>query len=197
MAVDGTSPLAEFNVLQLVVQLVGNCIENIQRKRLMNRLYRQVSDMSRHDALTGLYNRFGLSKDGAALCQALFEKKGVLRFFFLDMDGMKAINDTLGHEEGDRAIRVMAEAIEKAGEGRDCFIMRYGGDEFVMIGTMTAEKLEERILDSLEKAEFPMPIGFSLGSYETFDFDVSRMDDYIREADNRMYEVKRNHHTII
>lgn len=194
VVVDGSAPLAEFNMLQMILQLFSNCLKNVQRKRVMAGLYRKVSDMYVRDALTGLHNRFGLQSDGDAFCRRLFEEKGRIGFYFLDMDDMKIINDTLGHEKGDEALILVADAIRTIMKTRPCFGMRYGGDEFVLICDPGEQDLEKELTQAVDAHPFPMPLRFSLGSFVTDTYDPGLLQKYIQKADNCMYDVKRVHH---
>lgn len=68
---------------------------------------------------------------------------------FLDIDGLKSVNDGLGHEVGDAFIREMADVI-KASVPKDCLVMRYGGDEFVVFGSCTNAKRMQMIVSKIK-----------------------------------------------
>ena len=120
-----------------------------------------------------------------------------LLIMFADMDKLKYINDTYGHECGDKAIRSAARAI--AGGGGICSIrVRYGGDEFVSISIYDeAESPEERKTAILEKAreivaqeKLPFELEFSIGYVITDPDGDKTLEEYVREADHSMYQEK-------
>ena len=67
----------------------------------------------------------------------------------MDIDGLKSVNDGLGHEVGDAFIREMADVI-KASVPKDCLVMRYGGDEFVVFGSCTNAKRMQMIVSKIK-----------------------------------------------
>ncbi|MFP4416976.1 MAG: diguanylate cyclase [Chitinispirillaceae bacterium] len=92
---------------------------------------RKLNDISKTDELTGLLNRRGFLNHARhnLLVARKLKKDGIL--FFADLDGLKKINDTYGHEEGDHAIQQTAAILSKAFRGQDV-IARLGGDEFTV-----------------------------------------------------------------
>ena len=121
-----------------------------------------------------------------------------LLLFFIDLDGMKWINDTLGHKEGDKAL------IEAAGVLRETFresdiIGRMGGDEFAVLVLYTtdtsSELLQERLclaLDSCNSREKrPYQITFSTGTALYEPAAPATLDELMSKADALMYEEKK------
>lgn len=114
------------------------------------RAERQLERLAHHDALTGLPNRkLLLDRLELALARARRYREA-LAVLFLDLDGFKQINDTLGHESGDQTLKVVAERLTRLVRASDT-VARLGGDEFVLllpgIGELAhAERLAERIL---------------------------------------------------
>jgi len=96
----------------------------------------KLNNLSQTDELTGLYNRRGfisLTRSSLELAQRM-GKSGLL--FFIDMDGLKVINDSYGHEEGDIAIKEIANILRSAFRKSD-IVARLGGDEFTVFTTDT------------------------------------------------------------
>ncbi|MEM8706865.1 MAG: GGDEF domain-containing protein, partial [Actinomycetota bacterium] len=144
-----------------------------------------------HDALTGLANRNGLM---AYLDTVGYEMRGQLGLLYIDLDGFKQVNDTLGHDCGDEVLRAAAHRISAAvGDG---FVARLGGDEFVvvlgvesieiaaMIGNRIIERLEQPVTTAHD-ARISGSVGVTLAPR---DGDVHSI---MRAADQSMYAAKR------
>lgn len=138
------------------------------------------------DALTGLLNRMSYETAVSVLADRAV-------FVLIDVDDFKRVNDTHGHQVGDRALTVIGRAIAQAyGAHGSCY--RYGGDEFCAI--LTKDYLETaelnrglcRILEE-ERAKFPALPTVSIG-YAFFDPESSTKADAIAEADAMMYRFK-------
>ena len=99
--------------------------------------------MSKTDQLTGLLNRWGfLDAVQRFMETAGTDQKGV--FMYADMDGLKAINDTYGHDDGDFALKSMASILRQSCD-EDVIVSRFGGDEFVMFSTIDSESDVDRL----------------------------------------------------
>jgi diguanylate cyclase (GGDEF)-like protein len=112
----------------------------------------------------------------------------------LDLDGFKAVNDNLGHEEGDRLLRVFSGCIRKAVRASD-LVFRYGGDEFLLLLPETTREQAEVLLHRLCDHGCPELIT-TLGRV-TFSAGVanhvsdSAAEDLVKLADDRLYQSKR------
>lgn len=148
------------------------------------------------DPLTGLYNRRTFFRE----LDRRLERGGGLAVAVLDLDNMKQINDTLGHQIGDEVLRAAARALKKATREKD-IAARYGGDEFVVLfaseGRPRIEKFKARLKENL-MAELPytgeIEVGLSTGvAYTPEDGEDAR--SLLSAADARMYaekEAKKN-----
>jgi diguanylate cyclase (GGDEF)-like protein/PAS domain S-box-containing protein len=169
-------------------------IEDVtERRGLLHRLRHQAT----HDALTGLPNRALFFE---RLDAALAEDSGTGRIgvCYLDLDGFKAVNDSLGHAVGDQLLVAVAERLQSCVTSPDQLVARIGGDEFVALYTDPPDlsdvtALAERILDALsapvllDGRELPVhgSIGIVHGPVE------SRIAaDVLRSADITMYRAK-------
>jgi diguanylate cyclase (GGDEF)-like protein/PAS domain S-box-containing protein len=153
----------------------------------------QLEHQALHDALTGLPNRklFMQRLDHALeLARRRDERVAVA---FVDLDGFKAVNDTHGHEAGDRLLATIGKRLSDVLRGSD-LIARLGGDEFCAILTGVADaaaarSIAQRMLDSIAPAiEHPnvtASIGLSL-----FPDDATEPSILLRQADAAMYKVK-------
>ncbi len=150
-----------------------------------------LKEISRTDALTGIRNRLALRSDYDSY------RGHEVTVMLLDLDSFKQINDTLGHEEGDRVLsetgRLLAETFGK----EHCY--RYGGDEFLVILPDCTEAEFRMKLDIVMKNR---PVfrdegevfqaGYSVGYVHAF-VDAQRdLRDLFAEADQKMYQIKRN-----
>jgi diguanylate cyclase (GGDEF)-like protein/PAS domain S-box-containing protein len=161
----------------------------------------ELRNLSLTDELTGLYNRRGflaLGEHQLKLAQSKrIEKK--LLVIYIDLDGLKQINDTFGHDEGSRAIVKTAELLKQTFRHSD-LIARLGGDEFVVLAIEANEENTEMIVSRLQE-NFKNHNARKTHAYDlSFSFGVARFDskgdlkieDLIKTADMEMYHQKRS-----
>ncbi|MCU1499060.1 MAG: diguanylate cyclase [Acidimicrobiales bacterium] len=147
-----------------------------------------------HDALTDVLNRAGLLHELDRQLRQL-GPGGPMAVLFLDLDGFKAINDTFGHQVGDRVLRAVADRIVDAVRTTDV-VGRLGGDEFVVLcpglteelAISTAERIGAAIAAPLDIDGIEVRCGASTGVVTAIDGDA---DALLTAADASMYEVKR------
>jgi diguanylate cyclase (GGDEF)-like protein len=176
-------------VMQDGARLAGIAIE---RHRTMQRLIHEA----RHDGLTGLPNR-------TATFELLDEALAAIRpptkvaVLFVDLDGLKTLNDTLGHDRADEMLREIAARLSAAVRVDD-FVGRFGGDEFVVIAEEVADQEEAAELGFrlLEAISEPLAgirstvVTASVGIAMTSD-PATDAREAIRQADSAMYVAKR------
>lgn len=193
IALDGISEAAKMNLHESIFNFLEIAIENVRKKELLRQFNETLDELYVHDSLTGLFNRFGLNRFGQEVFNWLMERDGGAQVLFTDMDDMKMINDQYGHNMGDEALKASAAILTECCDPED-FIMRYGGDEFVVIAGIDETDLADRILAQAEeynrKAGMPFELGFSIGTVRVDTSDGKTMDDCIKEADSIMYNVK-------
>ncbi|EGM1824266.1 GGDEF domain-containing protein [Escherichia coli] len=161
--------------------------------RMHFRLYQNVSRENISDAMTGLYNRKILTPELEQRLQKLVQAGSSVMFIAIDMDKLKQINDTLGHQEGDLAITLLAQAIKQSIRKSD-YAIRLGGDEFCIIlvdsTPQIAAQLPERIEKRLQHIAPQKEIGFSSGIYAMKENDT--LHDAYKASDERLYVNKQN-----
>ncbi|EON3588383.1 diguanylate cyclase DgcJ [Escherichia coli] len=161
--------------------------------RMHFRLYQNVSRENISDAMTGLYNRKILTPELEQRLQKLVQSGSSVMFIAIDMDKLKQINDTLGHQEGDLAITLLAQAIKQSIRKSD-YAIRLGGDEFCIIlvdsTPQIAAQLPERIEKRLQHIAPQKEIGFSSGIYAMKENDT--LHDAYKASDERLYVNKQN-----
>lgn len=152
------------------------------------------------DELTGIHNRTYFNRHAPRLFQFAERKGFPMSLLFVDLDRFKAVNDSLGHEAGDRVLSAAAARIKDITRKYDVFV-RLGGDEFVILAPDTdldeAETLAARIrrdIDSLSlkeccdvSTELSISASVGIAKYQP----GMLPEDLIREADSRMYKEKR------
>jgi diguanylate cyclase (GGDEF)-like protein/PAS domain S-box-containing protein len=161
------------------------------RDETMHRLA-ELEDIADHDPLTGLLNRRGF----AIACQqalAAADRRGLVsQLVFIDVDGLKARNDSEGHAAGDAALVAVASAILRAVRGADV-ACRIGGDEFVVFAADTSSDDVAGIADRIRgelglDPAAPPGLSFSIGVVERSPRDERSLDALIDVADRDMYQ---------
>ena len=176
---------------------IGIGLENIRKWMLLKDTVDRLNQMWVYDMLTHLYNRAGFYHFAKPMLTKM-KKRGEEAFLlFLDIDGLKTVNDTLGHEMGDLLIGSMAEII-KRNVGENELAMRYGGDEFVIFGSHTPEgRMEELMqtirceMDAWNNSNKAFKMSASVGSSRFMAAEIGDLSERIEQADKRMYEEKR------
>ncbi len=177
---------------------MGHSIENIRKQNLLQNAMVRMNEMYIKDSLTGAYNRFGMERFFAEIKMKSMMAKTKMQISFIDIDGLKKINDIYGHEEGDRIISAAAEILmENAGKYN---VIRYGGDEFIVMGTLQNQSEVENYWNNVQagieeynqKRKKHATLSMSFG-YDVFPVDgKTYLEDCIRVTDNKMYEQKNS-----
>ena len=154
-----------------------------------------LESMISNDELTGISNRKELIRYLSA--QIKHTSDDGLYFMFMDLDGFKSINDRFGHAEGDRALKVFAQALKQAADECGGVCARYGGDEFALAANLSEEdeaiRLQRRIHELVKRrcAEHTLKCGLevSIGCVRYYPV-MSGVQELISKADEAMYKVK-------
>lgn len=167
--------------------------------RVLTRQNTDLSRLSEIDELTGLANRRALYTTGKArYLESLEQKKGCC-CIFLDMDGLKIINDTYGHRDGDAAISALANALKRSFRDDDLLI-RYGGDEFVVLMFNITEEVVTAVLARIqgeldrfnESGSWPWTLSASWGHLFIPDNSGSiGFEQLLETTDALLYEAKK------
>jgi len=153
---------------------------------------RRLADI---DALTGLYNRRGWTDRVLAIDEALHDERQTFSVLFLDLDRFKELNDQLGHEAGDAALRVLANVMREELREQD-LIGRYGGEEFVVAlpgadrahAARVAERIRQRLQDlaSADPAAAMRTVSIGVATLNAGENTTS----LLKRADTAMYAAK-------
>lgn len=160
-------------------------------------LLMQLRALSLTDELTGLYNRRGFQMLGEPQLKLARRGGRETLLLFVDLDGMKRINDRLGHEAGDEALRETAELLRRTFRSSDV-CARLGGDEFAVLAADapigSATTITERVSQNLEAlnatANRSYQLSLSIGEVRCSPTDSRSLDELLRWADEAMYERK-------
>lgn len=151
----------------------------------------RLTFLSQHDSLTGLYNRLYFEQE----LKRHENSTNSIGLIICDVDGLKLVNDTLGHEQGDRLLREVSALMKGCFRGDD-ILARVGGDEFAAIVPNATPKLLEERIQSIRKAvkessenNDDFPISISLGYAYREDPNIPIMEIF-KQADDDMYREK-------
>ncbi len=160
-------------------------------------LERELRHLALSDDLTCLYNRRGFYAAATHQLKVARRNQKAAVLLFCDVDGLKAINDTFGHREGDHALVRTADALEEVFRDSDV-LSRLGGDEFAVLATeLSAEHhhtILSRLYRSLKKAgkdELRYELSLSVGAAWFDPENPTTLGELMEQSDRAMYEEKR------
>jgi diguanylate cyclase (GGDEF)-like protein/PAS domain S-box-containing protein len=187
---------ALLELMAYVGMQLGRVIERDQTRQLLEQHAAAVRLLSLRDELTGLYNRRGFLE--LAQQQLLLAERTCRAavLVYMDLDGMKKINDERGHEQGDRALVEMAAILKQTFRASD-IVARLGGDEFVVLAldvdvekaAMLRERTRRAIAAWNEQHQDSFDLALSLGA--ALRESGESIEDLLGRADALMYEEKR------
>jgi diguanylate cyclase (GGDEF)-like protein/PAS domain S-box-containing protein len=157
----------------------------------------ELRAMSLRDDMTGLYNRRGFALLAEQRLKECRRSGSTLTIVFADVDHLKSINDTFGHDAGDIAIRLCARALEATFRESDV-MARIGGDEFIVLAeadtrdlSVENTRLEQELSHQTAAAGLHFAVSLTIGAaYSKPPHDLS-LDALVQRADSVMYEDKR------
>jgi diguanylate cyclase (GGDEF)-like protein/PAS domain S-box-containing protein len=156
-----------------------------------------LESLSLIDELTGLYNRRGFLAVTEQHVAAIRRDNKIPIVLYADLDGLKGINDSYGHHEGDRALAAAAQLLKQTFRSSD-ILARLGGDEFVALAAVEADEGAESLTDRLQEqfdahnavSTRPYSLSVSVGM-ANFEDDRYTIEELMAQADRAMYEEKR------
>jgi diguanylate cyclase (GGDEF)-like protein len=168
--------------------LIESFVDISERKEMEEKL----KHLSLHDPLTNLFNRTHFEQE---LQRLSVELRGPVGIVVCDLDGLKLVNDTLGHEAGDQLLVAAARVIQEC-FGKEDLVARVGGDEFAVILTPTSKetvqaacrRLREMVADYNSRTP-ELPLSLSIG-FAVEGERLGNLGDLYKEADNQMYREK-------
>ena len=187
--------------LNSLTRHMASGLERAHQNIKLENLNRILNAISVRDELTGLYNRLGYQKIVIPYLDELRRSKKKSVIMVSDINRMKVINDHYGHLQGDTAIKLASDVI-KSTIPKSWKAVRYGGDEYVIIGEYgisgDIEAVKNEIIDKCGRVSKEMSLPFSLSvsvGYVIIDPDNTLgNEEYFRMADEAMYEMKQEAH---
>lgn len=179
-------------------KIIG-AIESIRDITERKQMEEEIKSLSITDPLTGLYNRRGFLTLAEQQMKISARSNKELLLIYIDLDGMKVVNDTLGHMKGDELLIEAAQVLKEVFRKAD-IIARMGGDEFAVLVLETetvsaatiGERLERQIIlhNDREGRDYTLSMSAGMVSYNPeMPFSI---DEWLLEADSRMYQQKRD-----
>ncbi len=199
VAISYDEVLVKTKNIQLLLINICNALESYRIREELQQVNKELGDMYIQDVLTGLYNRRGFQIMGQPLFyRAVLEEK---KLFVLgaDLDGLKIINDTYGHCEGDAAIQIVGKALAAAAQnGEIC--ARVGGDEFSVLGIDYTEEMSgqfvrrflEKLTELNEQNNQPYAARVSWGAKVVDSVKDHQLEELLNTTDTIMYQMKRD-----
>jgi diguanylate cyclase (GGDEF)-like protein len=163
---------------------------------------KMLEKLSITDGLTGLNNRRYFNEKLKYYFSIAKRNSICINIFMLDIDYFKKYNDHFGHQEGDRCLQLVAQAIESCAQREDDFVARYGGEEFIVISVGLSKNnsiaLGEKICKKVESLHIEHPLSehqhvtVSIGLCSTIPSEDDLAEDLLKEADDALYDAKKN-----
>ena len=197
------SEMMNMEYLYQFLMNISNALENTKTHQRQQNIISSLENKYIHDPMTGLFNRRGFYQR----VQPLFEQCAKTNTPFVlvsaDLNGLKTINDTYGHADGDIAISTVGQALaQESSASATC--ARFGGDEFVAAWACNSSSSEEeaafrkRIQNYLDEFNAssgkPYTISSSLGIVVAVPSEDITLDEFIKVTDEKMYEEKVKYH---
>ncbi|MGN6703998.1 MAG: diguanylate cyclase domain-containing protein, partial [Burkholderiaceae bacterium] len=169
----------------------------VQERRLAEQ---RAYELATRDVLTGLLNRRALMEELNQAVRDANRRPDTVALLFMDLNGFKAVNDTLGHDVGDQLLIQVARRIGSCLREAD-IVARLGGDEFVVLVKAVGVDMAEHLEPVVEKIRQAIAAPFQLGEHGVstsasigvalFPRDGVTSDDLLKHADTAMYQMKR------
>ncbi|MGC2235878.1 MAG: diguanylate cyclase [Pyrinomonadaceae bacterium] len=180
----------DLELLDAIAPQLGVLIDRLTLKNKAG----EFEQLSVTDALTGLLNRRYLEERLSEEIKRSDREGYPMSFLMIDVDFFKSYNDTFGHAEGDKALKIAAHSLKETLRSAD-IAARYGGEEFSILLPQTtpdeAKIIAERIRRTVEASEFPnRKVTVSIG-VASLSHVIATPDTIIKAADNALYEAKR------
>ncbi len=204
---NNTSRSNNYRYLVKYTHTLNHTLEVINNQIVLKKANEKLRELYIRDYMTGLYNRRGFYNEFKSRARKSLEsgKAGSICVISVDMDGLKTINDTYGHSEGDFAINSIGQALLLCADG-NTVCARFGGDEFVVLifggeDTSAKERGERFVIEVIayleqlnrnDGKEYGIECSFGLSCADIRDDTV--IDSLIKEADVLMYTEKAVHH---
>ena len=181
--------------------VLSGALSNIHKRNEILALYEERRLSSITDVMTHLLNRRGLEERILPDWPGLCARREYMTFITFDMDHLKEINDTYGHQAGDFAIRAMAQALHAAAL-KDTVTARMGGDEFLTVLSGADQRIADEYIRRFrkelaainERERRSFQVEASCGTVVIRLDEMKTLEQCIRMSDEAMYSEKEKHH---
>ena len=178
----------------LIISFISGKIANPISKRL---------DQLHVDTLTGIRNRRYFDEKINQILETLSRSDDVISLAMIDIDSFKKYNDSYGHGEGDKCLKAVANVLTKSVMRDDDFVVRYGGEEFVVVfprtNEMGANMVAQRLIENVYNCNIPHReseaadrITISMGIATARVRNLESIDALVKHADELLYKSKQN-----
>lgn len=162
------------------------------------RLEERLQNLAITDDLTGLYNRRGFRLMAEQELKHAKRLNAETILLSIDVDDFKCINDALGHDEGDKVLKLVATTLNESFRGTD-IISRWGGDEFIVLALdapsgyvpLLSDRFQQNLTKNAQKELLPYPLSVTIGMERTDVFEDTTLNTLIKSADRKMYYKKK------
>jgi len=173
-----------FSIFIIVTYLLSAIKSYMERER----------ELIRTDPLTGIGNSKAFYETAGVELERLRRYGNVFSLVYIDLDNFKAVNDMLGHNTGDKLLRITAGIIKENVRAMDA-VARLGGDEFAILFPETdlasaisvCKRIQAEMLDIMKKNNWLVTCSIGIAAFRT---PLESVDDLVSKADSLMYEVK-------
>ena len=180
-------------IMIIVVTLLAHKIDGLEGR---------LRNMSVTDELTGAYNLRGLNLHGKQKLLDAKRSRNPLTVLYIDVDGMKDVNDSLGHSVGSELLRDVVTLLHNSFREND-IVSRIGGDEFAVIAdsldneiVSAVHRLNKAVADINASGNRPYTIGISIGTVSFDPRTNESLEHLIDRADAAMYKIKKERRTV-
>jgi len=177
---------------------ISNSLENIRKLSVLEYAVDRLGTLYAQDTFSGIYNRNGFVSATSRIYKDCVKKQRNIMLMFIDLDGLKKINDTYGHSVGDTAICNIADVLTKSCVSDEIYC-RFGGDEFIVFAADYTESDAKKLTADIEKnikiinesGENPFTLSASTGYVIDVPEEGVDIFRFVTAADNIMYTQKR------
>lgn len=177
---------------------ISNTVENLRKMSHLQQANKELDWLSSHDVLCDILNRTGFIKKADKIYKKCIAENQKVMVTFIDMDGLKFINDNYGHKEGDFALRELSRIISKCSKQEKGICARFGGDEFLILKPNPKDddideitrRINVLIDNKNEIINRPYKLSASIGSSISEASEDITLNSIICKADKVMYSKK-------
>ncbi len=180
---------------------ISNALEATRIRQRQQALIDNLENKYVHDPMTGLFNRRGFYQRVEPVYEQCVRENMPIMVMSVDLNGLKYINDTYGHADGDIAISTVGKALSNAAPPLfTC--ARFGGDEYVVAGQVESKEETKEFYKNVlafledfnENSEKPYQVNASIGYVTGVPNEQLTLDEFIKQADENMYKEKVRYH---